>query len=97
MKTTIAPPLSTIWKFPVAIKDDVDIAMPTGAEILTFQIQDETPTIWAAVDPAQPLELRCFLVIGTGHPTTDNYTGLLEYIGTIQWELGLVWHLFEKK
>jgi len=94
---TIAPPLSVIWKFPMAIQDDVDIAMPVGAEILTFQVQDKTPTIWAAVDPNQPLELRCFLIVGTGHPMTNTYIGLLEYIGTIQGEMGLVWHLFEKK
>jgi len=93
----IAPPLSVIWKFPVEISDDVDIAMPFGAEILAFQVQDETPTIWVAVDPAQPLELRHFRVVGTGHSMARSHKGILEYLGTVQWKMNLVWHLFEKR
>lgn len=81
----------------MAIQDHVDIVMPFGAEILSFQVQDERPVIWAAVDPAQPLELRQFRIVGTGHSMERSHKGLLEYIGTVQWEMGLVWHLFEKR
>lgn len=40
----------TIWKFPVPVADEVEVSMPTGARILSLNIQDGQPRIWAFVD-----------------------------------------------
>lgn len=43
-----------IWKFKFPINDNVCIDMPIGAEILTVQTQNNTPCIWAIVNPTKP-------------------------------------------
>jgi len=92
--------MTTIWKFPVTMKDedDIEIEMPTGAYILTVQSQGDpvfaVPFVWARVDPEAPKEKRLFRVFGTGYPIEEP--GLF-YIGTFQMRAGaLVFHLFEK-
>jgi hypothetical protein len=67
------------------------IDMPLGAKILTLQMQDGLPTLWAAVDPLQPTEPRCFAIVGTGQPMPKNSGS---YVGT--WQSAIyVFHLFE--
>ena len=85
--------MRAVWKFPLALADEVELDIPRGAEMLDFQMQGRTLCIWALVDPEAPKELRTFRVAGTGHPLPDEG---LRYIGTTQ-QLGgaLVWHLFE--
>lgn len=86
-----------IYKYPFEVQGDVEIAMPTGATILTVQVQGETPCIWAIVDPEQPIIVRHFRVFGTGHPLDIEPT-LSRYIGTFQLVCGrFVGHLFEYK
>lgn len=65
--------------------------MPLGAKVLSIQVQNDVPTIWAFVDTAMPFEDRKFYVYGTGHviPLLAN-----RHIATIQL-IGLVWHIFE--
>ena len=79
----------TIWKYPLTLRG-LTIDMPAGATILTVQLQDETPTIWALVDPDRPCETRTFTIVGTGHRVPDG----LGYVGTFQ-QPPFVWHLFE--
>ena len=86
--------MKTIYKYPVPL-DEFELELPRGAKILTFQSQNNNPTIWALVDPLNKLEKRKFVIRGTGHPIMSN-TNNDVYIGTIQTEMGLVWHLFEK-
>ena len=84
--------------------------MPEGAELLNFAIHNNTPCIWALVDPTAHTETREFRVVGTGndiHPRAlrkdgltkvinEGYTDTLDYIGTItNHEFQFVWHLFE--
>jgi hypothetical protein len=83
----------TIWKFPLT--PDCALSMPVGSIILTVQVQEQIPCLWALVDPAAPHERRCFRTYGTGHPVADD-SG--EYIGTFQLNGGvLVFHVFEEK
>jgi hypothetical protein len=74
------------------------IEMPRGAKVLTVQVQDGQPFIWAMVDPDNTFELtehRSFCVIGTGF---DFELERLAYIGTFQHVVAKeVWHLFEEK
>ncbi|MDV2459881.1 hypothetical protein CMU99_16305 [Elizabethkingia anophelis] len=83
-----------IFKYQLEIKDFNDIEMPKNAEVLSVQVQNGIPCIWAMVDTENPLEKRKFMTIGTGKelcPRTPH-----TFIGTYQLsELGLVFHCFE--
>ena len=80
----------TIWKFTIALTDEPSVQMPEGAEVIHFDNQDGTPTIWAVVDPDAPLEVRHFSLRGTGH----RMNGAGRHIGTA-FQGPFVWHLFE--
>jgi len=103
--------MNTIWKFPLAPADVIEVEMPEGAVILAVQTQQEVPCLWAIVDPDAPLEKRTILMMGTGHPRAE-FDGKLTritpearwkvvdsgYIGTVQMMGGeLVFHFFERR
>lgn len=82
----------TIWKFPLRIADKVLIEMPAGAKLLTVQMQNGSPFIWASLDEKEPLGLRRVYVRGTGHelyPAEPH-----RYVGTFQ-QGPFVWHVFD--
>ena len=69
--------------------------MPASAEILSLQIQDGIPCIWAKVN-SEEIPSDCdFRWFGTGQPLPDNVSDM-EYVGIIQYS-GLVFHLFKKR
>lgn len=39
----------TIWKFPLEIADSQSVVMPSGARILSAQMQGSTLCLWAVV------------------------------------------------
>lgn len=83
----------TIWKYPLTISKLQEIDMPKGAEILTAQMQDDEPVLWALVDPDQEKERRFIEIYGTGHWLDGDPR---KYISTFQiMESGLVFHVFE--
>jgi hypothetical protein len=82
----------TIWKYPVLVTDTFTIHMPTGARILSVQVQDGGAMMWALVDPDAPKVTRTFRVAGTGHKV--DAAGV--FVGTFQMLNGrLVFHLFD--
>ncbi len=85
--------MNRIYKYPVIVTDEFNLTMPVGAKVLSVQVQNGSPQLWAMVDTSEPLsEIRSFRVIGTGHPI-DSDPGV--YIGTFQIHGGeLVLHLF---
>lgn len=84
----------TIWKFPIPIMDTIQIEMPAEAKILCVQVQGDTPTLWAIVDPEALKVKRTFYVRGTGHQMYGAEKSL--YVGTFQILGGsLVFHLFD--
>ena len=87
-----------IYKYPLIQTDGFEIEMPKGARILTVQVQDGEPYIWAIVNPDNDTEVRGFRLAGTGHQlNTMGFTDMV-YIGTFQlYDGGLVFHLFEIK
>lgn len=88
--------MKTVWKFSIPVADVVEIEMPQGAEILHVNEQHHCPTIWALVDPSQPMEKRQFRFAGTGHPIQEEHIG--KFIGTFfQFDGSLVFHIFETK
>lgn len=88
-------PERTIYKYPVPILDEFTIVMPECSAILSVQVQDGAPFIWALVDSESPLTHQKFALRGTGHDCRDlNYN---KFIGTFQLPaLGLVYHLFRR-
>lgn len=82
----------TIYKYQFVIADKVIIKMPEGAKILSADIQNNTPTIWALVRTDGPVIERAFTIYGTGEEMNEWLLG--EHIGTIQVN-GFVWHIFE--
>lgn len=91
-----------VWKFPVGVADEFDLEMPTGAQILSVQVQGDgnSPAdvcMWAIcpTHPSAGVEVRKFCVYGTGHwhPNISE----LKFIGTFQLFGGsFVGHLFEE-
>jgi hypothetical protein len=57
----------TIHKYPFLIADQVKIEMPIESQILSVQVQNGMPTIWAKVNTESNKEIRTFWVFGTGH------------------------------
>ncbi len=80
-----------IYKYPLTDLSSY-ISMPTGARILSVQLQGNDLMAWALIDKDVPTsEKRCFAIYGTGW-ALDNDPG--DYLATIQGN-GFVWHLFE--
>lgn len=86
--------MKTIWKFPLKVADTQVIDIPMPADILTIQMQGETPCLWALVNPdAEEKAIKAIAIFGTGHPLPDR---AMTYIGTFQLHGGaLVFHVFE--
>lgn len=81
-----------IYKYPIPIDGMTVIKMPEGAKILTVQLQNGEPHIWALVNPANKYIDRVFYLNVTGATIEDRET----YIGTFQLQDGkIVLHLFE--
>jgi hypothetical protein len=87
-----------IWKYPLAV-GITSINMPFGSRILSLQIQDDFPVMWAEVDlwEAEHKDnyvIRYFCTYGTGHEfSTKN---IINYVGTYQlYNAGFVGHVYE--
>lgn len=89
--------MKMVYTYPLDIQDEVIVMMPKGARVLSVQVQNGRPCLWAAVDPTEmELEKRMFRIAGTGHPICDDVVD--GFIGTIQLYNGkLVFHVFEVK
>lgn len=90
----------TIWKFKMDIDDTQVIYMPKGAEILSIQLQNNEPVIWALVNPEEK-EPRQFEMFGTGYPIPCDMGVNRKFLGTIQ-PIGIgssfsfAFHIFER-
>jgi len=85
----------TIWKYELKIDDLQNVTMPIGAEILSVQMQNDTPCLWALVNPDEKeTDARNIETFGTGHPVTYDMGVTRKFIDTYQTR-GLVFHVFE--
>lgn len=81
-----------IWKYEIPAAGEFEIAMPGAAQIMSLQIQNGKPHIWALVKPDFVKSLRKFVAVGTGHDFEVERSD--KFIGTFQ--MGdYVGHLFE--
>ena len=84
-----------IFKYTFNMAGEQDIPMHKGAHVLTVQVQNGIPCLWAIVDPEQPIENRTFRIFGTGHEM-DIDIPHSHYIGSFQLAGGdFIGHLFE--
>jgi hypothetical protein len=82
----------TIWKFALAIKDEQEIGMPAGAEVLSVHAQYGAICLWALLNPDAAVEQRTFRIHGTGHLVLEPG----RFLGTVLMGDGdFVWHVFE--
>jgi hypothetical protein len=83
----------TIWKYPLPVDDCFFVTMPVGARLLSVQMQDGQPCLWALVDPTAAKIGRLLRVYGTGSPISGDPGA---FVGTFQMHGGaLVFHLFD--
>jgi hypothetical protein len=86
-----------IYKYPLKVQQSQIIEVPQGGQILTFQAQQEVPTLWIQCDKDAPTRPMTFLLLATGEEfimERDAETHL-DYVGTCQLFGGsFVYHLF---
>lgn len=83
-----------IYKYAIGDADqDGIIQIPYDHKILSVQLQNNQPHVWAAVDPTTPLVKRRWWVVPTGGNVSLN--DLPYYRTTLIGANGLVWHVFE--
>lgn len=86
-------PKRAIWKYALQVVDEQPVRMPSGAEILTVQMQGANLCLWACVVPGAEESIRHIRIYGTGH---EMDPGMHRYIGTFQMHGGaLVFHAYE--
>lgn len=82
-----------IYKYPLQIIDEQAVQLPSGAQVLTAQVQHGLLQLWALVDTSQPIAVIRLRIVGTGHdfPDADQW----RYLSTVQVDGGaLVFHIF---
>jgi len=89
--------MAVIYKYLIEPGYPTKITMPKGAEILTVHTQGDDAFLWAEVPGGPSLtEDRYFDVIPTG---VEFHTESVEdrlFIGTIFFNNGLVFHIYER-
>ena len=86
---------NTIYKYKLSVQDRQEICIPSGASLLSVQMQNGAPCLWALVNTDKPLRKVVIRMYGTGHEVTNPDS--LEFIGTFQYvEYGLVYHVFKE-
>lgn len=74
--------MKTVLKFSISPANITRIRMPKGSSILTVQVQNGFPFIWALVDTeAKQLEMRTIAIFETGKPI---FKDAKRFIGTFQ-------------
>jgi hypothetical protein len=95
----------TIWKFPIAVEDEVRVDMPRGAKPLSVGKTHDVPdphhpggwpslVLWALVDTTEPLASHHFTIRGTGHSCAG--LDVRAFVGTVIMHDRLVLHVFDR-
>lgn len=83
-----------VYKYPLQIVDEQAVQLPSGAQVLTAQVQHGVLQLWALIDPNHlSIEQVKVRIVGTGHdfPDADQW----RYLSTVQVDGGaLVFHVF---
>lgn len=87
----------TIFKY--ELQPYTELELPKNAKILSVNTQKNIDTeciyVWVLIDrKIKETEKRKFVTYGTGHPIPDDIH--IDFIGTVFFKNGLVFHIFEK-
>ena len=84
--------MKTIYKYAISYREEQENDMPTGATLLTVQMQSGWPYLWAQVDTEMPLvKRRLFLALtGGGVPEHGVYIGSF-----VDDRMGFVGHVYD--
>lgn len=83
-----------IYKYPLnATFAPQKVQMPASHRILAFQMQDDTPTIWAEVNTMSGITDVDIILAANGQEVPSHNYG---YHGTVQGSDGPVYHLYIK-
>jgi hypothetical protein len=91
--------MKTIYKYPIVTTDRQTLLLPKDAEILSVQIQGDSPVLYAFINTKNKTKTaRVIEIFGTGNPIEEYDTiKSLKYIGTYQLQMiGFVGHVFER-
>jgi len=84
--------MQSVLKYPLQIQEEVQrVQMPVAAQVLTVQMQNGAPMLWALTFEGVPMMERTFRLVGTGWGLPAEQ---LRYIATVQ-DGAFVWHFFE--
>lgn len=90
--------MHTIWRYDLAIEDEVPLEVPAGAKFLPHVVASDRVsngfTVWAEVNPGQKDRVERMLhVYGTGHPKQPGgeYLGTFEFGGNLFAGVGVLW------
>jgi hypothetical protein len=77
--------------------DELLLELPRGAQILSVGNQKDQLVLWALIDvECSELEIRHFLIVGTGHELRLFGKFLGKFLGTVLFhDAALVFHVFE--
>lgn len=73
--------MRVIWKYTLKVATMQDLEMPSGAQVLSVQGQNDNGVMWCLVDDGAPLTKRTFTVVTTGSSFNASQC---KYIGTFQ-------------
>lgn len=82
-----------IFKYILTISSKQTIEIPRGFRILSVQNQNNNITLWCLIDDENgPTDVN-FRIYATGQSCGMSVEN---YIGTVQMNNGLVWHIFKE-
>ena len=82
--------MKTIYKYTLQVTDFQQISMPANSKMLSVQLQNGELVLWALIDKKNPSRFYIVEIFGTGHEVDTTR----DYVGTVQYPMGLVWHVF---
>ena len=83
--------MRTIFKYPLDLGGSwPQVIATSGTPVFRhFDMQGDTPCVWAEVDPNAAVEETKVVIVGTGHSIPDGF----RYFGTAM-HGQFVWHLY---
>src|SRR5271157_4490520 len=92
-----------IWKYPLRLEENVQaVYMPYYANVLSVQLQQGKIALYVQVainmetgDPFIDKEFKQFQILATGQEIEGQSYADLRYIGTVQLENGMTFHIHE--
>lgn len=82
-----------IFKYSLTITDEQTVEMPTGASVLSAQMQNGSLCLWAVVNESNPVKKYRVKIVGTGNQFDNAAFWFGGYVSTVQ-DRNFVWHVF---